>query len=133
MIVNQGSHGPTLNIPAGADLYDYLFPNISQQATCVLGIDEFEPYSKKCPDKFGNIERLRRNAWRVTAKNRFARESYKRSQVAVGGLDLMTLSVRDVAMSQDDCVHFSVHKPFPVYEEAVKFMIAMAGRDCPKQ
>ena len=53
-------------------------------------------------------------------------------EVLVAALAPMGLSARDVSMTTDDCVHYNNQTPFPVYEEMVKFLIALAGRDCAK-
>lgn len=130
MIVDHGGHCPAINLPAAATAYDQVNPSLPTQAKCVLGIDELEPYAKRCPAKFGDIERLRRNVWRVSAKNRVGRTSYARNNIHVGALDPMALSIRDVSMKGEDCVHYASQDPFPIYAEAVKFMIALAGRHC---
>jgi len=132
MLVDHGSHCPSFNMLGAEKEFNYVDPNITKQADCVLGIDELEPFSKLCPETFGDIERLRRNVWRVTAKNRIHRDSYSRNNALVGALDPMSLSIRDVAMHDKDCVHYTVEEPFPFYAEAVKYMIALAGRDCPQ-
>ena len=131
MWMNQGSHCPSLSLPETQEDYEDVFPNLIKQASCVVGVDTLVPYTKLCPERYGYIQHLSRNVWRVMAKNRVGRSILQKNNAVVGALDPMALSVRDVVMRQDDCVHYPALEAFPFYKEAVKFMIAVAGRDCP--
>jgi len=131
MWMNQGSHCPSFSLPETQQAYEDVFPNLVKQASCVVGVDTLVPYTKRCPERYGYIQHLSRNVWRVMAKNRVGRDILQKNNAVVAALDPMALSVRDVVMRQGDCVHYPALDAFPFYKEAVKFMIAVAGRDCP--
>mmetsp|Transcript_44508 Transcript_44508/g.107794 ORF Transcript_44508/g.107794 Transcript_44508/m.107794 type:complete len:801 (+) Transcript_44508:134-2536(+) len=131
-----GSHCDALTLSKQAEAFEMLLPDFSNQVSCFVGADELAPYAMFCPAKFGNYEKLVRNVWRVFAKNYMARKQYtnrkEHGDTLVAALGPMGLSARDVSMTMDDCVHYHNQTPFPVYKEMVKFLIALAGRDCAK-
>ena len=131
MFHSVGSHCPRINLASLGEAFEHTFPNFSKQAKCYVGVDVTQAFSQRCPRKFGNIERVHRNAWRISEKNRLARQSYQANNNAiVAGIERLSLSAMDVATTDNDCVHFGKNKPFNVYDAALSLVVSTAGRDC---
>lgn len=130
MFHSVGSHVPEINLDMQAEAFEYTFPNYTKQAKCYVGVDVTQVFPEYCPKKFGDRNALLRNPWRISATNRHARHSYHENHAVVAGIGKLSLSALDVATHMDDCVHFAMNKPFNVYDEALKLIIAAAGRDC---
>ena len=128
-LYSLGSHCQDLNIPTARKYYPGIAHDVAKLAKhCAVVTATTFAYPSMCPERFGDGQRVRRNYWRIQAKNVVWREASEKEGLVFVDIAQATLAIQDLTHKGTDCIHFRNRQDsFNVYRAMVDLTVAAIG------